>query len=477
MDFQPPQAFLLGVAAIFLMGVIGELIFKRTKIPDVIWLMVMGVFMGPVTGLVPRAFITEIAPFFGAITLVVVLFDGGIKLNITQLVKAAPRSGLIAVVGFIGAVTVTALLTMVAHKLGYLPEWGWIQALITGAIVGGASSVVIMPAIDQSDVDEDLANTVKLESALTDVFCVVGAMTLVGLQGSQAIDRGEVLTSLVASFGMGLGLGVVGGVMWLVLGRLWDTTRHRYPMTLASLMVLYVITERMGGSAALGVLAAAVTLGNAPLLAKRLRLPEGAGLDWEVERFHEVVAFMVKSFFFAFIGLLLYPPWSLIILGVVLAAGLVAIRIPVIKIACRGEEWTPGKRALMTVSMPRGMAAGVLALVPWQAKIPGTQELPIIIFACVFATILVFAAGFPVAMKRMEAEAEDARTTAPVQPAIEPGTVVPAPATPPAGEPMAAAPQAARPPGIEAPSEASVSPPNSAPNDVPRDSGLTEEPS
>ena len=110
-----------------------------------------------------------------------------------------------------------------------------------------------MPAIDQSDVDPDLANTVKLESALTDVFCVVGAMTLVGLQGSNAIDRGEVITTLVASFGMGLGIGVIGGVMWLVLGRLWDTTRHRYPMTLASLMVLYVITERMGGSAALGV--------------------------------------------------------------------------------------------------------------------------------------------------------------------------------------------------------------------------------
>ncbi|MEC7751924.1 MAG: cation:proton antiporter [Myxococcota bacterium] len=418
MEFTAEQGFLLGVASIFLIGVLGELIFKRTQIPDVIWLMIMGVFMGPVTGLVPRSFLEEVAPFFGAVTLVVVLFDGGIKLNITHLIKAAPRSGLIASVGFVGAVTVTALLTMIAHKVGILAEWGWIQALITGAIVGGASSVVIMPAIDQSDVDPDLANTVKLESALTDVFCVVGAMTLVGLQGSNAIDRGEVITTLVASFGMGLGIGVIGGVMWLVLGRLWDTTRHRYPMTLASLMVLYVITERMGGSAALGVLAAAVTLGNAPMLAKRLRLPEGAGLDWEVERFHEVVAFMVKSFFFAFIGLMLYPPWSLIGLGVLLAVGLILIRIPVIKLACRGEQWSAGRRALMTVSMPRGMAAGVLALVPWQvAQIPGTKELPIVIFACVFATIVFFAAGFPWAMQRIETENQDSKITAPAHPA------------------------------------------------------------
>lgn len=415
MEFTGEQGFLLGVAAIFLVGVLGEIIFKRTQIPDVIWLMIMGVFMGPVTGLVPRDFIEEIAPFFGAITLVVVLFDGGIKLNITQLVKAAPRSGLIAVLGFFGAVLTTALLTMVAHWTKILPDWGWIQALITGAIVGGASSVVIMPAIDQSDVDSDLANTVKLESALTDVLCVVGAMTLVGLQGSQAIDRGEVVTTLIASFGMGLGIGVIGGVMWLVLGRLWDTTRHRYPMTLAGLMLLYVVTERMGGSAALGVLTAAITLGNAPLLARRLRLPQGAGLDWEVERFHEVVAFMVKSFFFAFIGLMLYPPWSLIILGVILAAGLIAIRIPVIQLACRGEKWTPGKRALMTVSMPRGMAAGVLALVPWQAQIAGTQQLPIIIFACVFATIVFFAGGFPWAMGRIESERNAIANTLPAQ--------------------------------------------------------------
>ena len=111
----------------FLIGVLGELFFKRTQIPDVIWLMIMGVFMGPVTGLVPRSFLEEVAPFFGAVTLVVVLFDGGIKLNITHLIKAAPRSGLIASVGFVGAVTVTALLTMIAHKVGILAEWGWIQ--------------------------------------------------------------------------------------------------------------------------------------------------------------------------------------------------------------------------------------------------------------------------------------------------------------------------------------------------------------
>ena len=141
MEFTAEQGFLLGVASIFLIGVLGELIFKRTQIPDVIWLMIMGVFMGPVTGLVPREFLEEVAPFFGAVTLVVVLFDGGIKLNITQLLKAAPRSGLIAGVGFVGAVTVTALLTMVAHKVGVLPEWGWIQALITGAIVIHRASV------------------------------------------------------------------------------------------------------------------------------------------------------------------------------------------------------------------------------------------------------------------------------------------------------------------------------------------------
>ena len=77
----PVEVFLLCIAAVFLIGVVGELVFARTGVPDVVWLIVVGVFMGPVFGLVERNMLMGIAPFFGALTLVIVLFDGGVRLR------------------------------------------------------------------------------------------------------------------------------------------------------------------------------------------------------------------------------------------------------------------------------------------------------------------------------------------------------------------------------------------------------------
>ncbi|MFH0902876.1 MAG: hypothetical protein V2A73_19790, partial [Pseudomonadota bacterium] len=56
---------------------------------------------------------------------------------------------------------------------------------------------------------------------------------------------------------------------------------------------------------------------------------------------------------------------------------------------------TSQQRKLVIVSLPRGMAAGVLATLPASAGVAGTSQFPTIVFACVLATILVFAVGFP----------------------------------------------------------------------------------
>ena len=53
------ELFLLCIAAVFLIGVVGELVFARTGVPDVVWLIVVGVFMGPVFGLVERKLLME----------------------------------------------------------------------------------------------------------------------------------------------------------------------------------------------------------------------------------------------------------------------------------------------------------------------------------------------------------------------------------------------------------------------------------
>ena len=168
------------------------------------------------------------------------------------------------------------------------------------------------------------------------MLCVVGAITLIELAGGGAFDKDAVLSTLGKSFGIGLLYGVLGGLLWIVLHRLWGGSKHAYPITLSGLLMLYVATSRAGGSAALAILAAAVVIGNARSVTQLLKMKDAVALELDVERFHGVVSFMIKSFFFCFIGLMLSPPWSLIGVGAALGLALLAVRWPTAQLALRG---------------------------------------------------------------------------------------------------------------------------------------------
>jgi cell volume regulation protein A len=143
-----------------------------------------------------------------------------------------------------------------------------------------------------------------------------------------------------------------------------------------------------------------------------------------VRGFHKQMTFMVKSFFFVFIGAMLGPPWLLVLAGVVLGGVLFVARIPAVIVGTFGSLLSSDQKRLVTVSMPRGMAAGVLATLPLSAGVPGTGPLPVLVFACVFTTILVFAVGFPLMRAQRPTPEADATATAPAAPDPWPSELV-----------------------------------------------------
>lgn len=405
--------FLLAISGIFLLGALGEIVFQRTNVPDVIWLILVGILLGPLTGAVSQTVLNRIAPFFAAITLVVVLFEGGSALRLRELSRAAPRSTLLALLTFIAAVVVVSALSMGARAAGVLPsEWSWMHGLMLGAILGGSSSIIIMPAMAQARIDAKVANLVSLESALTDAFCVVGTTALVDLMLSGGDAAQNAGVTLARSFGIALVVGVISGTLWLLFLRFLHSNEHAYPVTLAALLALYVLVDHLGGSAAFGILVFAVLLGNAKALSVKLGMQGPVELDSSVRGFHRQMAFIVKSFFFVFIGAMLGPPWVSIGFGVLLGVALFLARVPSVNLALLGSGLHPAERGLIHAALPRGMAAGVLATLPVSAGVPGTETLPVVVFACVFTTILAFAVVFPLARRRIAAVAPEASTVA-----------------------------------------------------------------
>ncbi len=406
---NPVSTFLLSVAGIFLIGAVGEIIFQKTNIPDVIWLILAGILLGPISGIVTRDSLDAIAPYFAAITLVVVLFEGGSALRLGELSRAAPRSGLLALVGFTVSVLAIAVVSKLAALVGWLPDtWTWTHGFMLGAILGGSSSIIIMPAMAQARVEAKLANLVNLESALTDALCVVGTSALVDVMVHGSTGAAGPAVSLLRSFGIGVVIGLVAGLIWVLFLRFLKSSEHAYPITLSALLILYVVIDHLGGSAAMGILTVAVILGNAPAISRKIGLSDGAELDRNVRGFHRQMAFIIKSFFFVFIGAMLGPPWKFIVFGVLLGGVLFAARIPSVFLATLGSGLDKHQKQMITVSLPRGMAAGVLATLPVTAHIVGTEHLPVVVFACVFTSILVFAGGFPVVRRRSGGAASSA---------------------------------------------------------------------
>ena len=397
---SPVTLFLVCISAIFLIGTFGEVVFSRTKVPDVIWLIVVGILIGPVLGLISRPQLLGIAPYFSALTLVFVLFEGGSRLDLVELYRAAARSVLLTVLAFLCSVVAVTLVSWLMVDAGLLPvAWTWHQELLIGMIVGGTSPIVIMAAIARIKVPAEAGNLLSLESALSDVLCIVGVTTLVSVFVDDSAVGSAPWVTLIRSLSLGVLVGAAAGLAWLLLLKWLKGNEHAYPITLSALLLLYVVEESLGGSGALGVLAFAVVLGNAKHIGQMAKVQEELSLHDDLRGFHSQMVFIVKSFFFTFVGAMLGPPWGLVAAGAVLALCLLAARYPAVWLALLHSPMPPSQRRMVFVSLPRGVAAGVLATLPVAAGLPDMAQLPPVTFACVFATILIFAVAFPMALR------------------------------------------------------------------------------
>ena len=166
-----PVVLLAAGVTIFL-GVAGEAFFKKTGIPDVAFLMVLGVIIGPILGIIKPDVVVEIVPYFAALALIIIMFDGGLNLDIRNIARTAHFALLLAILGFIVSVVVVMLL--VHYGLG----WEWLDSLLLGSIVGGSSSVVVFGLVRNFQVSEETKSMLGFESAITDILATIIAFIM-----------------------------------------------------------------------------------------------------------------------------------------------------------------------------------------------------------------------------------------------------------------------------------------------------------
>lgn len=389
-----PTAILGSLAAIIGLGYLGSWLFDTTRIPDVLLLMGLGVVLGPVTHVLEPAVFEAIAPAVGIFTLLIILFDGGLSLKFRDLFHGLARAGLLAIVGWVLTVTAITVLMAVIYR------WPIQAAVLLGAILGGSSAIVIIPLVTKMGAPESTRVTLSVESALTDVLCVVGTLTIIGIIAGGGLDIGVAAGNVLSEFSVAILLGAGAGLAWSFLWHHLERGPYAYMLTLAVILLLHLLVEELQASGPIAVLAFGIMLGN------RITLHRGdASRAWEpggeMRRFQQEVTFFVRAFFFVFLGVLLdlevIMSVQFLIGSLVILAGMVGARWVAIQAATAREEGLADERPLWLIMMPRGLAAAALASIPAQeglaARFPQVTEFTGYAFALIVLTNLMVTVG------------------------------------------------------------------------------------
>jgi len=375
--------FLLMLGVVLYLGVVGSYLFERYKIPDVLNLILIGVILGPILHLFDPRLLTPWMPVVGAVALGLILFEGGLDLELDNVIERFGLSFLLAT----GTFLVTAGIIALVFRM--LTGAEWIHSLLLGTTLGCVSSAVILPISSILNVPENVKTSINLEAALSDMWGVVLTLSLIRLVPLQTVDSGQMISALWSAFSIAIvGAGIFGAV-WLVALDRFRESPFAYMMTLAAVFVLYGLTELVHGSGPMAALTFGAVLTNADKIAKLFNRKFKFVLDEKIRWFNTEVTFFARTFFFVYLGLVVsFTSFNfkfLFVLAIIMAAILVA-RFFIVKgtTAFLYRKEAP-YASIYLAMLPRGLTSAVLVGMV-QARVSNTESFLEYAFAVILLT-------------------------------------------------------------------------------------------
>jgi Na+:H+ antiporter len=366
-------------------------LFQWTRVPDVVVLMAVGLLVGPLLHLINAAQFDQVARPVGTLALILILFGAGLELNIAEALGHFPGGLLLGVLAY-GGTTLGIGLTL-SKGLGMSLSSG----LLVGAVLGCTSATIVLPVLEQWKVSQPVKVTLLVEASLGDVLGVVTVGLLLALRLTGGGLARVLVGGLLQEVGLALLIAAAAGYLWSRLLPMISAQAFWQVLTFAVVLLLYAATEAVHASGLLAVLGFGLALSNLPGAPERLRNPgrEEAGGDVlphvRLHDFHGELAFLVRTFFFVILGLVVRVDefvaiW--LVLPIVLAVILLMRWLAIL-----GSRWvwrgiTPQERKTILWVLPRGLITIVLALEISQI-FPEMELLPDLAFAVILLTNLI----------------------------------------------------------------------------------------
>ena len=391
---------LLAISLIAIFGFISESLFRRTNIPDVIFLIVFGFLLGPNGfGFISPKDLVDIAPVCTTFTLLILIFDGAFNINLASLIREFSSSLLLTIYNFVISTVVVGGVFYYIHHF-HLDGTSLIASMLIGFSLAGVSSSFVIPILSQIKVGGKLFSRLALESALTDVFCIVATLSVIEVYTTGIFGVQKTLTYLIELFAIAGFIGVLGGIIWIVI-KVFE--EQNYIITIAYLILVYLAAEYFGGNGPIAALFLGLILNNSKQLSsikegilsrsvseKQKAIQGDLGVQVtspNEKRYYNLTSFFLKSMFFIYIGILFeISDKTALIVGIIISALIMVTRMGSFILT---KGMVKSERKLVNAVFARGLAAAVLIQAVVQADIPGADYLSRVVYVVIIGTIIL----------------------------------------------------------------------------------------
>jgi potassium/hydrogen antiporter len=275
------------VSAAFTVAVFANAVSERLRVPAAgLFLLAAAIASDIWTGLANALSIRDVERI-AVVALIVILFDGGMRVGWTRFRESAAP---IVSLGLLGTFATAGLMTLAAH---YLLDFSWQTSALLAAALAPTDPAVMFSVFGRKEIAGRTGTILEGESGANDPVGIALMLAAVSLAQDDSTSVAHAVGEFFLELGVGTAVGVAGAYFAIMLVRkIVLPNPALYPLrTLALAGVIYGVATVAHGSGFLAVYIAGILIGDAEIPAKR-----------GIERFHTSLASLSEIVVFIALG-------------------------------------------------------------------------------------------------------------------------------------------------------------------------------
>ena len=339
-------------AALFFMGVTISLIAQKLRLPDVLLLLLAGIFLSlkgySVDKFIPENYLMGFTIF----ALIVIVFDSASNLKLSELMDISPIAVKLSIIFLLLNILILTFFTQLIFF--NLKDFSSIYiTIVFSAVMAGTSPEVLSSLLIKAK--HKVLDVLNIESVINDPITLIIPLIVFNIY-TGAVATNDVVNSFIQQVAFGIFSGIlIGFIAFNLLKIIYSNEDNISPLILVALALgTFVLTEGFNGDGILAVTSLAIMFANAPIREK-----------FELQKFSSLFANFLRVVLFILLGLIikLHFDFNFIINSFALFLILLIIRYISVEISCANSNFTLREKLFMTLNVPKGITTAILLVI------------------------------------------------------------------------------------------------------------------